>query len=341
VSILRHLYYELKPLLPFGARIAFRRVLARRARARSAQIWPILNEAAAVPHGWPGWPGGKNFALVLTHDVESGKGISKALQVADLEEALGFRSSFNFVPEGGYNTPKHLRSTLVNRGFEVGVHDWRHDGKLYRSEKAFRHAATRINRYLHDWNAVGFRSGFMHHNLDWLHYLDIEYDMSTFDTDPFEPQPDGAHTIFPFWVKSEFQKRPSKTGTTAGKTPQDGYVELPYTLAQDSTLFLLLEERNPAIWCQKLDWIAQHGGMALLNVHPDYMNFDGSPVEGEYPAGFYADFLKYVLRTYRNSFWLALPAEMAAYFRDNALGLPGQPRPCAGQASWSKLIATV
>jgi hypothetical protein len=37
-------------------------------------------------------------------------------------------------------------------------------------------------------------------NLDWLHDLDVQYDASTFDTDPFEPQPDGRHTMFPFWM---------------------------------------------------------------------------------------------------------------------------------------------
>ena len=37
-------------------------------------------------------------------------------------------------------------------------------------------------------------------NLDWLHDLDVQYDASTFDTDPFEPQPDGRHTMFPFRV---------------------------------------------------------------------------------------------------------------------------------------------
>ena len=57
--------------------------------------------------------------------------------------------------------------------------------------------------------------------------------------------------------------------------PRSGYVELPYTLPQDSTLFLLLREKTNGIWKTKLDWIAQHGGMALLNTHPDYMRFDG------------------------------------------------------------------
>ncbi|MBC7999552.1 MAG: prolyl oligopeptidase family serine peptidase, partial [Leptolyngbya sp.] len=35
------------------------------------------------------------------------------------------------------------------------------------------------------------------------------------------------------------------------------YVELSYTLPQDSTLFLLLRETTPAIWKLKLDWIKQ------------------------------------------------------------------------------------
>ena len=28
-------------------------------------------------------------------------------------------------------------------------------------------------------------------NLEWFHRLNIEYDTSTFDTDPFEPEPEG------------------------------------------------------------------------------------------------------------------------------------------------------
>ena len=45
-----------------------------------------------------------------------------------------------------------------------------------------------------------------------------------------------------------------------------GYVELPYTLPQDSTLFLHLREPTEAIWRRKLDWLAEKGGMVLVNV---------------------------------------------------------------------------
>jgi hypothetical protein len=39
------------------------------------------------------------FAFVLTHDVEAAEGQAYVRTVADLDEGLGFRSSFNFVPE--------------------------------------------------------------------------------------------------------------------------------------------------------------------------------------------------------------------------------------------------
>jgi hypothetical protein len=93
-----------------------------------------------------------------------------------------------------------------------------------------------------------------------------------------------------------------------------GYVELPYTLPQDSTLFLLFRERTPDIWLQKLDWVAQHGGMALVNVHPDYLYFDGDrPAPNTFPAEFYADLLEYARDRYGDSFWHPLPREMAEF----------------------------
>ena len=140
------------------------------------------------------------FAFVLTHDVESQQGLDRVKELAELEMELGFRSSFNFTPEGPYSVPPALRSWLVDRGFEVGVHDLNHDGHLFSSRESFRLKAQRINHYLEEWNAVGFRSGYMLRNLDWIHDLNIAYDACTFDTDPFEPQPDGVNTIFPFWV---------------------------------------------------------------------------------------------------------------------------------------------
>jgi glycosyltransferase involved in cell wall biosynthesis len=266
-----------------------------------------------LPEHWPGWPGGKKFAFVLTHDVESKAGLDRCRSLMELEIDLGFRSSFNFIPEGGYRVPAELRKELTASGFEVGIHDLKHNGHLFASRRNFRRSAVRINRYAREWGASGFRSGFMLRNLDWLHDLDVQYDASTFDTDPFEPQPDGGHTIFPFWVPrpngSSINHQRATNTTSSG-----GYVELPYTLPQDSTLFLVLRETTPDIWMRKLDWIAAHGGMVLLDTHPDYMSFGESrQTATEYPAALYRELLTYVKDRYAGQYWHALPKEVAKH----------------------------
>jgi hypothetical protein len=297
------LYYSIKPLIPHAVRLRLRGYLASRQRRRSVGVWPVDEGAAKKPSWWPGWPQGKAFAFVLTHDVEGTKGMETCQALAELEMRQGFRSSFNFVPEGQYRVPERLRSFLTGHGFEVGVHDLHHDGTLYRSHAEFRAAAKRINEYLKDWQAVGFRSAFMFHNLEWLKELNVSYDASTFDTDPFEPQSDGAGTIFPFWVE---------------RADGSGYVELPYSLPQDSTLYLVLGEKSNDIWKRKLDWVARHGGLALVNVHPDYLAFGGKASRTEFPAALYEEFLSYASSQYGREAWCALPREVAEFVRQSA-----------------------
>jgi hypothetical protein len=270
-------------------------------------VWPINESAAHRPEWWCGWPGGKKFAFVLTHDVEGRKGMERCRSLAQLEMDLGFRSSFNFVPEGEYDTPTSLRSFLAAHGFEVGVHDLHHDGTLYRSKAEFSASAIRINAHLEQWQAVGFRSAFMVHNLEWLKELNIAYDASTFDSDPFEPQPDSANTIFPFWV---------------GRSGGSGYVELPYSLPQDSTLFLVLGEKTNDIWKRKVDWVARHGGMALVNVHPDYTAFGKPSGRTEFPVRLYEEFLTHVAAQLGADAWCALPRDVAQFVRESVLTTP-------------------
>jgi hypothetical protein len=291
------IYYSIKPWLPWRLRLAARRWLAQRNRRRSHASWPILEQARHAPAGWPGWPEGKRFSFVITHDVEGVRGVERSQALAEFELAHGFRSSFNFVPEGDYVTPEPLRRWLAEHGFEVGVHDLHHDGWLYRSRESFRDKAGRINHYLREWDAVGFRSGLMHHNLEWLKDLEVLYDASTFDTDPFEPQPDGVRTIFPFWVS---------------RADGSGYAELPYTLVQDFNLFVVLRETSIDIWKQKLAWIARHGGMAMVIVHPDYVNFPGSPkAADEFPLARFEELLQHVRQEYAGQYWQALPRDVA------------------------------
>jgi len=298
-------YYLLKPFIPRMLQIGLRRAFAARKRSVYQDIWPIDPKACKKPEKWQGWPGNKRFALVLTHDVDTFRGHERCERLMRLEERLGFRSSFNFVA-GEYKVSPTLRRNLTERGFEVGVHGLFHNRELYKSRENFRKHALQINKYLKEWKSVGFRSPCMYHNLEWMHDLHIAYDASTFDTDPFEPQPDGVGTIFPFHVK--------------GTSDQKGYMELPYTLPQDFTLFILFREKNIDTWKKKIAWIAEHGGMALLNTHPDYMNFGGKIGPEEYRAGYYEEFLKHVEHEYKDEYWSPLPHEMADFWLNKDSG---------------------
>lgn len=231
------------------------------------------------------WPGDSRFAFVLTHDIETAEGQEFVEVVANLEESLGFRSSFNFVPER-YPLKQELMKSLRQREFEVGIHGLKHNGRLFDSKASFLKNAKRINRYLKEWNAEGFRAELMLRNPEWLQALDVEYDLSFFDTDPFEPIPGGAMSIWPFFVGH--------------------FVELPYTLVQDYTLTDILKEDTPRLWLEKVEFIRQHCGMALVNSHPDYLR-----VASRFNV--YSRFLD--LMREKEDYWSALPCEVARWWK--------------------------
>ena len=275
-----------------------RRMLVNAYMHSYRHIWPIDPNSVKPPEGWQGWPEGKKFALVLTHDIDTQYGHDHALQLAEVEKRFGFRSSFNFVAED-FMLSDNVFKELKSRGFEIGSHSIHHNNP-FKSRADFAKLARKINHYLKEWDAVGFRSPSMYHNLDMVHQLNIEYDASTFDTDPFEPQPDGAGTIFPFWVP--------------GRDGRPGYVELPYTLPQDFLLFILMRQINIDIWKKKLDWIAQQGGMALFISHPDYMNFNNKNHYEKYPLSHYEDFLAYIKTKYEGQYGHVVPRDVARWW---------------------------
>jgi predicted glycosyltransferase len=297
-------FHFLKPIIPRRTQIFLRRILINLCLHSCRNVWPIDPKSAIPPEGWTGWPENKKFALVLTHDVDTQAGADNCHLIAEIEERLGFRSSFNFVAED-YTISKELINSLKTKGFEIGQHSIHHNNPFI-SKEYFKKLAVKINKYLKDWDAVGFRSPSMYHNLELIHNLKVEYDASTFDTDPFEPQPDGVGTIFPFWV--------------SGNYDQKGYVELPYTLPQDFLIFILLQQNNIDIWTKKLDWIAEKGGMALFIIHPDYISFNGNAYYEKYPVKYYEEFLTYIKTKYKGQYWHVLPRDIARFWATNYRG---------------------
>ncbi len=295
----KSLYYLVRPAIPRRLRVLIRGGVAR--RQKSPIHWPIeeryvrlqfaLVRAQLEKKGVEAlpfihfWPHGKRFALVLTHDVESAAGQRFVRELADLEEEKGFRSSFNFVANS-YAVDRHLLDELRARGFEIGVHGLKHDGLLFSSRAVFEKRAEMINHYLREWGAVGFRSPMTHRIPEWMQALDVEYDSSFFDTDPFEPMPGGTMSIWPFFL---------------GR-----FVELPYTLVQDHTLMITLGERSPRMWLEKVDFIRRHSGMALSLTHPDYLLEPGR-------LAVYEQFLRAMKE--RDDYWHALPKAVASWWR--------------------------
>jgi hypothetical protein len=293
-------FYLVKPLLPRRIQLFLRRRVVAFQRKKYACIWPVNQAASKPPSGWKGWPDGKKFALVVHHDVDTQLGHDKCHELMDLEIRQNVKSTFFIVPER-YCVSARLLSDIKNKGFGLGLHGLKHDGKLFVSYDGFRKRASKINEYLRAWDTRGFSSPSMHHRLEWMHHLNIDFSTSTFDTDPFEPQPDPAGTIFPFVVANG----------TAGKK----FVEMPYTVPQDFLLFIILKEQTNDIWKRKVDWIVQHNGMVLINTHPDYMNFTSQSCLGaeEYPVRLYTDFLSYLRQTYEGQFWNPRSQELADF----------------------------
>jgi peptidoglycan/xylan/chitin deacetylase (PgdA/CDA1 family) len=301
LSSLKRLYYELKPYLPRSLTRIMRQVYQPLTNSKFALGWPIEKRYALFV--WEVgrmimiltgqthlrfrsfWPAANRFALVLTHDIETGHGQDFVRQVADLEESLGFRSSFNFVPER-YLVDQALIDELKERGFEIGIHGLKHDGKLFSSRDEFELRSKLINKYLKNLGAVGFRAPLMHRHPEWMQDLEVEYDLSFFDTDPYEPIPGGTMNIWPFFIGH--------------------FVELPYTLVQDHTLTSILGEKTPQIWLDKVDFIEEYHGMALVNSHPDYLREKNT-------WDVYLQFLMEMKE--RGGYWRALPCEVASWWR--------------------------
>lgn len=294
-------FYLIKPAIPRALQLFLRRNVARYIRKHSRDVWPIKPDTATPPAGWKGWPDGKRFAFVLNHDVELQKGQDKVRRLMDLEEQMGVRSTFSFVPER-YIVDRRLQEEIKQRGFGLSVHGLRHDGTLFSSYKTFCWQAERINGYMRSWGTTGFSAPSMLHRLEWMHHLGIDHSTATFDTDPFEPQPEGIGSVFPMWVKNNEQHK--------------GFLELPYTLAQDFTVFIVLGEQTIDVWKNKIDWIAEKGGMALLNTHPDYMNFGDSKCgPEEYPAENYRTFLRYVKDRFGGGYWHVLANQIVPFWK--------------------------
>jgi hypothetical protein len=292
-------YYAVRPLLPRSAQIAARRAFTGLQSRAAFPAWPAepalhrLSElvlgfaadaaGAPLPRIAP-WPRGKDWALVLTHDVETARGRDGIGRVRAAESRAGARSSWNLVPQR-YDVPDELVAQLRSDGCEIGVHGLKHDGRDLGSERLLRRRLPEMRAWAQRWEAVGFRAPATQRRWEWMPQLGFDYDSSYPDTDPYEPIAGGCCSWLPFF--------------------NDDLVELPITLPQDHTVFVILDA-GEELWHDKAELLRREGAMALMITHPDYL-FDDELL---------AAYRRFVDRFAADSgVWNALPSEVSAWWR--------------------------
>ena len=307
-TLVRKLYYLLRPLLAVSVRKPLQRMHLRKWHQIAFPEWPVdttvdrlhrrvmadVIEATGlgeVPFIWF-WPDGFSSCAIITHDVESSYGRDFTGALMDVDAAFGFRSSFQVVPEDRYSVPKSYLEQIVTRGFEVNVHDLKHDGRLYADHPEFLRRAARINEYGRQFGASGFRSGILYRNADWYDALDFLYDMSLPNVAHLDPQRGGCCTVMPYHI---------------GKI-----VELPVTCTQDYTLFHMLNDFSINLWKQQIALIREQHGLITILTHPDYLRETK-------PQKTYKSLLQHLAEIRdTDNLWTPLPLEVAQWWEQRS-----------------------
>lgn len=201
-------------------------------------------------------------ALLITHDVDTPKGIRRALVLKKIERDLGVQSIW-FLSSGDYSIPKNIARELAVESI-IGSHDVKHDGKLIHIRKQdelvrrLRQSRTELERVF-DTEVTCFRSPLLQFStkiMSALEEAEYRFDFSLPCWEPVYPI-----TMSGFGVES------------VSKMEIDGIIETPLSLFQDHQLLYVLgmSPREAArYWIEQAKIVRSYDGDIVLLVHPDY-----------------------------------------------------------------------
>ena len=266
-SVLKEIYYTVRPLLPGGVRKYLQKARLSNWEALKFPRWPVdrsvdllfeqllrlslrSQRLDRIPFIWF-WPDGALSCAIMTHDVEAKRGRDFCGTVMDLDDAHGIKSSIAVVPELRYEVTTEYLDSIWKRGFEVCVQDLNHDGQLFKDRQEYLVRIEKINAYGKQYGATGFRSAVLYRNQKWFDQLQFSYDMSVPNVAHLEPQRGGCCTVMPYFVGD--------------------ILELPVTTTQDYALFNYLNEYSIDLWKRQTELIMEQHGLVSFIVHPDYI----------------------------------------------------------------------
>ena len=302
----RKTYYAMRPLLPTSVRKHLQRMALRGWDRAQFPGWPVdqsvdrlfeqmmcaairANPDERIPFIWF-WPDGNSSCAIMTHDVETSVGRDFCSTLMDLDDSFGIKASFQLIPQVRYELSEPFLQSFRARGFEINVHDFNHDGDLFRSREEFLRRVARINEYGQKFGAVGYRSGVLYRNLNWYEFFDYAYDMSVPNVGHLDPQHGGCCTAKPYFI---------------GKI-----LEIPVTATQDYTLFNILGHYSMDLWERQIELILEHNGLISFIVHPDYLVH-------ERPRSVFLSLLARLAELRRDSrMWIPLPRELNDWWRN-------------------------
>jgi hypothetical protein len=304
----RAAYYSVRPALPVSLRRHLQRTWLRGWDKKPFPRWPVdrtvdrmfeklmslsveAHEGSEIPFIWF-WPEGKSSCAIVTHDVETKSGLDFAGELMDINDSFGIKSSFQIIPEERYSASETELSAIRSRGFEINVHDLKHDGHLFDNHQQFLQAALRINQHAKRFGSKGFRSGVLYRNLNWYGAFSFSYDMSVPNVGHLDPQPGGCCTVMPYFVGD--------------------ILELPVTTTQDYSLFNILGTYSLDLWREQISQIMEQHGLANFIVHPDYLTTKQA-------RDTYSALLEYLSDLRSNeALWIVLPGEVDSWWRQRA-----------------------
>lgn len=305
-SWVKDIYYGLRPIFPIWFRERLQRIYLSGWNDIRFPNWPVdlsadrLVERALVlgmrmtscdrlPFIWF-WPHGHKACAVVTHDVENSGGRDFCDKLMDIDDAFGFKASFQVVPERRYEVPRSFLQLIRDRGFEIGVHGLNHDGNLFQNRQSFLKSAAKINEYAREYGARGFRSPILYRNVDWFRELNFSYDMSVPNVARLEAQRGGCCTALPYFLPG-------------------GMLELPLTLTEDYSLFHILKDYSTRLWSEQIDRILEANGLINILVHPDYVATGAA-------QRIYKELLEILSRKRsEQKVWTALPRDVDTWWR--------------------------
>ncbi|MCE9581899.1 MAG: hypothetical protein K8T20_05210 [Planctomycetes bacterium] len=236
------------------------------------------------------WPNGKSFALVLSHDVDTAKGMKLSRKLLEIEAKHGVPAVYSFV-SATYAIDKPFLRDVIAAGGEIAWHSDLHDNRIaFEDEADIRRRIDAARPFLDEFDVRGFRSPSLCRTPLLLRIAGerFSWDSSVPDTGPGG----GCATVQPWRI---------------GKM-----LEVPLTLPMDADL--VFRRQKPVAWAgawlDKARFVREVGGAAVLCTHPE-PHFSGSA-----PAwAAYDDFLK---RIKDLDPWICVPRGIDARFKEAA-----------------------